>query len=299
MSRSLSYIHLKTTVNFTNLKTLTINGEPTSTTITCTAGDGHSAGIVLDNITDTVTLNNLRQTFCGSRVIVNFDRIYDETYSKILSSALTIVHCHDMELEELIIERSRGNGLTIFNLQGGRVYIKSSIFIDNELPSEYINATEPVYGGSGVCILLGKFLQGQYSPMTIQFDNCTFRNNTAHTEHYNLGQTLTGYGRGGGAYVLIDSGFADVHILFLGCKFIANHAFIGGGLSINIHGRINRETSNVTVEIEDSLFKHNGCSNHSVHSGFGGGVHFAFNTFLEGTGIVNCHYLVRLSLIHI
>ena len=182
-------LHLKSTVNFTNLKTLTISGEPTPTTIICTAGDSHSAGIVLDNITDTVTLNNLRQTFCGSRVIVNFDRIYDETYSKILSSALTIVHCHDMELEELIIERSRGNGLTIFNLQGGRVYIKSSIFIDNELPSEYINATEPVYGGSGVCILLGKFLQGQYSPMTIQFDNCTFRNNTAHTEHYNLGQT--------------------------------------------------------------------------------------------------------------
>ena len=134
--------------------------------------------------------------------------------------------------------------------------------------------------------------------MSFQFDNCTFENNTAHTKYYEVlytdvhGQAQEGYGKGGGVGLFLDSGIHNVQVLFLGCKFFANHAFVGSGLSVHICGKTNQTTNNITVETKSSLFESNGC-NHTKYEGFGGGAHLIFDTFLERSGITNSHYLVR------
>ena len=121
--------------------------------------------------------------------------------NRIFMSALTLVYCSNVEINSLIIEKSRGVGLTILNHQGGRVNINSPIFKENELPQEYIT-TGKHFGGGGVYPLLGQFLSSpsRYSPMTIQFVNCTFLKNIAHTKHYSIlftdvsGKPQEGYG---------------------------------------------------------------------------------------------------------
>ena len=286
-------LRLNGTVNFANIISFTINGEPGLTNITCTAGDGDDAGIVLSDILEKVTLNNLNLKFCGSRIKNTYDK--NKTYS----SALFMIRCRNVELNGLVIEKSRGTGLTVLNHQGGEVNVKSAIFTENKLPQEYI--TESVQGGGGVYILLGRLQQGSYSPLTFQFENCTFKNNTSRTKYYSflytdvMGEVREGYGRGGGVHLSLLSGLKNTLISFVGCNFTTNQAFVGGGISAKTFGgNVGQETSNVTVEIGNSLFENNGC-NHPKHSYFGGGAHLSFNTLLDGYGsfITDSHYRIR------
>ena len=291
-------LHLKATVNFTNLNSLTINGELDTTAIICVPnGSNSSAGIVLTDIQDRASLSNLNLTSCGSQ----FKNVFKK--NRIFMSALTLVHCSNVEINSLVIEKSRGIGLTILNHQGGRVSINSSIFRENELPQEYIT-TGKHFGGGGVYLLLGQFLSSpsRYSPMTIQFVNCTFLKNIAHTKHYSIlftdvsGKPQEGYGRGGGVHVSVKNSLDDIHVSFLGCNFTANQAFIGGGLSVKIHGgsgETAQDMKNITVEVIESLFELNGCRSPN-HTYFGGGIHLTFSdVLLDQSTINNCHYLVR------
>ena len=283
-------LQLNANVSFTNLNSLTISGEPGLTTITCTAGGNSSAGIVLSDINGTITLNKLNLTSCGSVINTKF---YAD-HGKIYSSALTIFRCRCVELKELVIARSRGTGLIILDHQGGSVNIKSTIFSDNRLAEEFV--TRSVLGGGGAYILQ----ESQYSyQMTFLFDRCKFQHNIAHTKYYKfmytsiLGERRNGYGRGGGAYIMLKSGVKSINVSFIGCEFIANQAFIGGGLSINIHGKSPKETKNVVVEIKNSTFINNGCSDSENTTGFGGGLHLTFNTFLARSGIEKSQYLIK------
>ena len=291
-------LHLNSTINFNNLNSLTISGEPGSSTIICTAGGNTSAGIVLNNITGIVTLRNLNLTFCGSKINTEVDSGPHHHIIKTYNSALTIAHSRSVELNELVIAKSKGLGLTILDHQGGRVNVISTIFKENKVPQEYTDTAEQVFGG-GVYILVSG---GQYLPMTFVFENCEFQGNVVHAKYRRLvytdvlGEEQNNYGHGGGAYILLKSGFVNVHISFLHCKFIANKAFIGGGLSINVHREDNHEDNNITVEIKDTQFQHNGCGKHtdnSYYTGFGGGLHLMYNSLLEGSGISNSHYLVK------
>ena len=281
-------LKLNANVSFTNLTSLTINGEPGLTTITCTASGNVSAGIVLRNIMDTITLNNLKLISCGSLIS---DTLDGKTYS----SSLTITHSWNVELNGLVIARSRGLGLTILNHQGGRVNIKSAIFIENNPPQEYVTS-EPALRGGGVYIkLTGQLFAPtqNITPMTFHFDDCTFENNRDHTKHYEadvLRVVYDGHGRGGGVNLLLKSGLKNVNVSFTGCRFIANHAFHGGGLAVEILGDTNRETENIRVEIVDSMFKQNGRNN---TIGFGGGVNLIFHTDSDEHNIANSHYIMK------
>ena len=287
-------LYLNTTVSFTNLSSLTISGEPDVTTIICTSNSS-GAGFVLTDILGKVLLSNLNLKSCGSL----FKNVFKD--NQIFISALTLVHCSNTEINSLVVERSRGLGMTILNHQGGRVNINSSIFEENQLSWEQI-VTGKKFGGGGMYILLGQFISGPhvYSPMTFQFVNCTFLRNTAHTEHYNIlftdvmGNPQEGYGRGGGVHVSMKNLY-HVHMSFLGCNFTANQAFIGGGLSVKMHvesDEATQETKNITVEVISSTFEHNGCRSPN-RTYFGGGIHLSFSTLLDHSAISDCHYLVR------
>ena len=142
------------------------------------------------------------------------------------------------------------------------------------------------YGGGGAYIsVMDNFPEDQLSASrTFLFRNCTFKNNTAHTKKYEFVYILrSGYGRGGGLYVYVSNGLKHVHVSFIDCKFISNHAFIGGGLSVNIQSKNGRKTQNVTVEIIDTFFLWNGYGGSTDnHTGLGGGLHISFSNIVGG-----------------
>ena len=246
------HLQLDATLNFTNLCFLTISGEPDLTNIVCThGGNATQAGIVLSGINGTVLLQNLNLSFCRLKIDGKFGRDNSKFYS-----ALIISHCKNVELNKLVITRSKGLGLVMDNTQGGHVTITSAVFEGNEMPKD---TEDQVYGGGGAYIFLDHSPEDQSKSTTFLFRNCSFVRNTAHTKHYEFVYILrSGYGRGGGIYMYVSSGLRNAHISFSDCKFIGNHAFIGGGLSVNISGQDSRITQNVTaVEITDTLFQWN------------------------------------------
>ena len=274
----ISYLQLNATVTFANLSSLMINGGPSLTTINCTTNGIASTGIVLSDI-EKVTLNNLSLIFCGSVINRNNNKNY--------SSALTIVRCKNLQVTGLVISRSRGIGLMILNYEDGEVNIKSAVFKENTQPKDYIR--QSVIGGGGVYIIVSQQdLSNQLSHTSYYFDDCMFENNSAHTDYHNLYRTdniskeiqLEGYGQGGGISLVVESGVSNVHVLFMNCEFIANTAFLGGGLYASISG-----SSNVDVEIRDSLFERNGCDD--TKQAFGGGADLTLD---KNSG---CQYLVR------
>ena len=291
ISIKIRQLQLDTTLNFTNLSSLTISGEPGLTNIVCTyggTGNATRAGIVLSGINGRVLLQNLNLSFCGLKIDSKFGRDSSKFYS-----ALTISHCKNVEFDKVIIMRSKGLGLVMDNTQGGHVTITSAIFEGNEMPKD---AEDQVYGGGGAYILLDHSTEDQSESTTFLFRNCSFVRNTAHTKHYEFIYILrSGYGRGGGVYVYVSSGLRNVHISFSDCKFIGNHAFIGGGLSVNISGQDSRITQNITVEITDTLFQWNGHdrNNSDNYAGLGGGIHLAFNTLESSGGISDTHFLLQ------
>ena len=279
-------LNLNGNISFKNLPSLTINGKLGLTTITCKDDGEANASIVFSNITDKITLNNLNLTFCGSR---NNGIGKDKTYS----SALTIVDCRNVELNGLVITRSRGLGLAILNHQEGRVNIRSTIFEHNKLPLEY--NTEEMLGGGGVYINLDHCPPVQGSNLTFQFDNCVFENNTAHTKYHNylhtnaLGVVYEGDGFGGGVSLLLKSDFKNVNVHFFGCKFFANQAFHGGGLAVKIFGETNGKTESIRVKIIDSIFEKNGGNT----VGFGGGAYLTFHTNSDEYIEADNHYIMK------
>ena len=288
-------LHLSTNLSFTNLNSLTISGKSGSVSIICPkSSNGRAAGIVVSDINGTLILKKLNMVFCGAQVKRNFS---DGDY-KMYTSALIIVHCKNVELSDVAINCSRGLGMMMFDHQGGEVNITSTLFSENRMPQDF---TGDLYGGGGVYVSLKYFPRGHPQSVTVLFQNCTFEMNVASTKVYKFiyndifGELRHGYGRGGGAYVHISSGYSNVNVSFDTCKFIGNQAFVGGGLSIDICGRKDNVARNITVKISNSSFERNGCGarNHSNDTGFGGGAQFSFLTSLDKSGIINSHFLVR------
>ena len=111
------HLQLDATLNFTNLSSLTISGEPDLTNIVCThGGNATRAGIVLSGINGTVLLQNLNLSFCGLKIDGKFGRDNSKFYS-----GLIISHCKNVELDKLVITKSKGLGLMMDNTQGGHV----------------------------------------------------------------------------------------------------------------------------------------------------------------------------------
>ena len=292
-------LKLTSNITFSALESLTISGYYGMASVICAAGSNTSAGIILKDISGMITLNRLSLTFCGSYVAV---QEHYNNGSNTYRSALAMLYCMNVQLNSMIINASRGLGLIILNHQGGRVNINSTIFKDNVLPQEYFQ--DSVFGGGGIYIQLDQDQRRHHlncSLIIFQFANCILYNNTAHTFNYNFGSTNylgnveKEYGRGGGVYLSITNGIKNIYASFTDCVFTYNHAFVGGGLYAKT--KSDKETNNVTIEIKDSLFKHNGCgdtSGGSTNTTYGGGMYLAFSA-IDGPGLVinDSHYLVR------
>ena len=311
-----AHVHMNESVNFMNLTSLTINGtfqDPTAVTIVCNTGTG--GGIIMENIRS-VTLTNLNFSHCGA----SFTNVFKK--NMIFSSTLIMSSCSDVQIYQLTIEKSNGTGLMILDHRGGTVTVRSSTFRGNKLPQDHDNAVSDIsnstFGGGGVYILLGKFQpENSYSPMIFLFEDCTFERNTAYNKYLPyLSRDLRKdchYGEGGGVYLTMDkkTGISDVNASFVNCTFIENHACLGAGLSMKVHGpKYSPVSTNIAFNVINSSFYHNGCdktykncseeSNYEhTYAHFGGGVSLAFasnynlskhDSMLSRSGIENCHY---------
>ena len=300
---------LNRNVSFSNLSSLTINGDNSTSNIFCEASANASAGIVLSDV-HSITLNNLKLTGCGSVVKNNIFKNKNHDFS----SALTLVCCSDVHISGLTITQSKGTGLTILNHQGGRVNVILSMFKGNTMPQKYIReSTSPIFGGGGVYVHVDHTQGSSYSPMTFQFRNCTFEKNKARNKNFSrlfTNDIQKEYGgEGGGVYLSIGrtNGISDVSISFLNCTFANNHALVGGGLSVKVYGKRklgSKTANNISIVITDSWFSHNGCGHSdrrddscstSECTQFGGGAYFSWSE-LSKNSVKDCHY--QLTRVH-
>ena len=136
-------------------------------------------------------------------------------------------------------------------------------------------------GGSGVFI--GSFDHDPLIPTTYYFRKCSFMRNIPHTRFYyflytnEVGQSISGYGRGGGVFLAFQTHLTNIEVVFSECIFSENKGFIGGGLSVEVKGGKHERAGNITMIVKDSLFEANGCSSEN-QMGHGGGAHLSFNT---------------------
>ena len=292
-------LQLNEVINLTGLNSLTIIGKHNvQTSIICTPRQDASTGpgIVLKNMSGLIELHNINLMFCGSEV--------DDNNNYITLSALTVIYSRNVWLSDITIERSRGIGLMIVNHLGGEVCIESAIFKENRPHSYYLNRSmsdsSEVFGGGGVYVVFRHNTMQNNISTVLQFQNCTFENNTANTSRYDHlytdvhGKARVGYGRGGGVYVLFDIA-TNVSVFFSGCIFNNNQAFLGSGLAVRIQGEQSKTTAGIQVTIEDSIFSGNGCDeNGKPEQGLGGGAHLTFDSYwAKSDNIVNCHYVLK------
>lgn len=269
------HLNLNNSISFCGLHSLSINGNPHSATvINC---KNNSAGIKFENISN-LTVTNLTLMYCGSQIELEFRNM---TY--MYTSALTMLHCNDVNVSNLSITRSLGIGLTILHHQNGKVHIVASSFTENSIKTESIKDTHQTFGGGGVYV--GELRGISPSQVSFQFEQCIFANNTAHTRYYHsfytneFGAAQSGYGRGGGVFLALENEmtYTTVSISFVSCEFSKNIAFLGGGLSVSIGKTINTLIkTEIIVSMKDSTFNSNGCSN-SKNTSVGGGANLSIN----------------------
>ena len=220
-----------------------------------------SSSILLESSssTDTVVSITSLSVFAFIRAAkYSRDLIQPNTVSK-LGKFLEENHKHMLLYTDYILLGAHTLNIIIIS-QGGHMILRSILFQGNDVYNLQ-GVNDKVFGGGRAYIFLGRSPTNQSAPRTFLFWNCTFKNNTAHTEHYTFVYNLcSGYGRGGGLYVYISDGLKNESISFIACKFISNRAFIGGGwsASVNIQSKRGYETQNTTVKIIDTVFQGNG-----------------------------------------
>ena len=278
----ISQLQLDTKIPFTHRNTLVMNGVAEITTITCT---NNSAGIVLSDISDKITINNL--TFISCALEIHHKK---KTYI----SALTIIQCNNVDLNNVIIKNGTGIGLMFLDHQGGEVNVHSSSFLNRKSRTEpqMDVASDSMHRGGGVFIKLSPQNQQSRKPMTFLFDSCTFENNSAYSIDYNsfyadiVSKSKNESIQGGGAYVFIGSGLENVNISFNGCEFVANQAYLGGGLLVKLQGKEGKRTERIKVKVSNSSFSKNVAY-------FGGGAELIIDGDSDVTSISASHIILE------
>ena len=267
-------LYLNENVTFNLLNSLIISGNPDSkTTINCTESSTN-AGITLEKIAN-LTLKNLTLISCGAHFSLR-----NKTYS----SALRLLNCRDVNIEYLVITKSKGIGLTIHGHKEGRLCVAWSNFTNNRLLASEHNKSD-VRGGGGVYI--GEFLSDSNLSLIFEFEHCRFERNIAHTKYFHsyysdeFGQERTGYGQGGGVFLAIENDIihSSVSVHFMNCMYTKNEAFLGGGLSTKLgRTKIQSDITKVEITIENSKFESNGCSDDDNYTRIGGGAYLSYNS---------------------
>ena len=263
-------------MKFEHHKSLSITGK--TTIISCT---GTKFGLQLLDI-NKVTISGITLTNCSAPY-------ENSTYYYTVS----LICCRDITITNVSFTMNKATALSILDHQGGTINISHCSFTENS-----ITEADGIYGGGGVFI--GTFQNLPASPSTYFFSDCLFAKNIAHTVFFNFivtddqGQSSGGHGHGGGVFLKFEAAMTDVYAEFSDCTFRENLGSLGGGLSVEIRGGIDQETSNILVIVKDLLFEANGCSLENP-SGNGGGTHLSFNTYNKQNLSKSLYYFVNVN----
>ena len=249
---------LKGCAKFNNTRSIRIHGE--NSQLVCS---GNESGLEFRSV-ENILIENVTVMNCGFSLYIR---------STSIRSAIQILNCGQVTITGVKIANSDGNGLNIQRNKGD-VSITHSYFLNN---TQQDNEDEVILGGNGVILYITANTYHVY-----EFINCMFMNNSASGVTYgfilsdNNGMPLPGTGRGGGMIVTFKN-TRDVRVIISSCQFVNNHAFIGGGLSVEIEGGIDNQ-----LMINDTKFIRNGCIEGNNSVGNGGGIHLSFERIWRG-----------------
>ena len=213
----------------------------------------------------------------------------------VFKSSIYILNSSDITIMNVVIEKSSGNALTLFDTIGV-VTINSSHFLWNLVPESeketfpggggvYIEFTYCPPGKVGQCDNVGQRNKGS----RYHFQDCTFENNIAtslnitsvshHTPHI-AATDFQGLGKGGGMSIVFNGNAEDSKIHVRNCTYLNNTAVWGGGLYIGFQDSV----GNNTVFVSDSIFESNVCH---INAGGGADVGYLFLNDEQGKNPTN------------
>ena len=252
-------INLDSVLTIANSHSVEVMGIPT--TLICKSSN---TGIHIYNVIDLV-LQDIELISCGSMFKAPSDPT--TTTTTWFVSSIYIFNCTDIEIERMNITGSHGNGMTMFD-NHGEVLIRESYFKMNK-NNQLIDNVTP--SGSGLHIVLSycrpRSLTDNYtclsgpgnniSQSNYRIEECTFTRNNGSIHFEEEHQLLaSGFGRGGGLCVIIDTNSFANTIHVSDCEFTDNSAKWGGALYVVMLGS-SRDNS---VIITRCRFSNNSCN---------------------------------------
>ena len=282
-------VKLTRLVTFQRKKSISIIGHDGNTMISCLPPNhtSTSSGVGLAFIAvENLTLANLTFQYCGA--VYDSTTAHSETSHStlLLRSSIYILNCTDVNVINVSIRRSKGNGLAFFDTSG-TVNIENSTFEENRVPELEV-LTYP--GGGGVHVEFTYCTLGHYKcnwlsahkrrlsgNIKYTFQNCHFLRNNADPENtgfvqYANGTHFHGFGKGGGLCVIVKGAATNNTVNITNCVFQENSAIWGGGLYVVFQD----SPKNNTIIIHNSTFESNNCYKYG-----GGGANVGYLFFKE------------------
>lgn len=275
-------INLTQSLLFEDYIDLTLTGMKNSgATINCnTSGSGLSFFRVKE-----LSVEHLNMESCGAQGNSTMVDSQKGNISVTYNSAVYILNCTDVAIRNIIVQKSNGTGLSIFDTNG-TVLIEDSHFLENYVRASKVNSGGG--GGGGIHIEFTHCSPGRVSAQCHHEDisnrnssyaiaRCVLVGNIASADKNSSiiaptsGTSFQTLGNGGGMYLSVRSTASGNIFTLDNCTFSDNSATsFGGGLEIQFTGspRYNR------VTITRTVFKNN-----TALSSQGGGIGMGFNFY--------------------
>ena len=246
-------------------------GNMNQTTINCST---FYSGLSFFNITG-LSLSFLQLTNCGAKG--NSTVLNPFTHKiLILTTAIYILNCTDVTINNSVLRRSNGKGISIYDTNG-QVVIENTDILES-----FVRNTNPdlvVGGGGGMFIEFTKCTPGRVSNSCIHdkghnsnavytICNCNFFLNAVNATTNSSNIWYWPLSSGGGAFISFASNATNITMKLINCVFQSNYAsHYGGGLKVKFQDSV----QNNKVSLINTMFSCN-----KVLS-MGGGVQILFN----------------------
>ena len=278
-------INLTAPLIFEDFIDLSIRGKKgmDQTTINCNTS---YSGLSFFNITG-LSLSFLRLTNCGAKG--NSTVLNPFTHKMlILTSAIYILNCTDVNISNSVLSMSNGTGISIYDTNG-QVVIEST----DILKSFVRNASSDfLVGGGGLFIEFTKCTPGVVSYNNCIHDeghntnaiyiirNCNFSRNIINASKHFLNVWYRPGISGGGACIVFGSNATNISVTFFKSTFHSNYApHYGGGMKVLFQS----SAQNNKVSLINTVFT---CNSVSFGDPMGGGLQIIFD-FYQGNEFHN------------
>ena len=246
------------------------------TTLSCTL---EGAGLTLVNLNNSI-IKNIKIENCSSKYNVTTQFGFTSTAERVLlSSAVHVINCNNIKLDNVHISSSHGLGLVLYDT-GGNVEVLHSVFLNNSNYNAFAGGGVHLgFTNSAPALNCSDNKKDNFNPRSRKnvyvFKDCTFHKNKAyfHGPKYiqsGKGQDRHGTGRGGGLLLNLNRKSQNNTFTIENCTFSENEANWGGGLYIVIQD----SSSHNIIQLNEIIVIHN-----KAKKNFGGGgVNLGFNS---------------------